>query len=111
MGRFHRHPDGTIHAHEHDDDARARARPRARTRARTSETTAATSSTGPDRIAVLEDILSENDHVAAANRRDLVAAGVRSVNLMSSPGAGKTTLLKRTLTTLGPSAPHRHPRR
>ena len=44
------------------------------------------------RVAVLEDILSENDRVADANRHDMAHAGVRSVNLMSSPGAGKTTL-------------------
>ena len=50
---------------------------------------------------MLEDILSENDRVADANRHDLRHAGVRSVNLMSSPGAGKTALLKRSLLTLG----------
>jgi hydrogenase nickel incorporation protein HypB len=49
---------------------------------------------------VLENILSENDRVAGENRRDLLAAGVRTVNLMSSPGAGKTTLLRRTLEAL-----------
>jgi hydrogenase nickel incorporation protein HypB len=57
--------------------------------------------TGSARIAVLEDILSENDRIANANRHDLAHAGVRSVNLMSSPGAGKTTLLKRSLEVLG----------
>ena len=57
--------------------------------------------TGSERVAVLEDILAENDRIAAANRRDLAAAGVRSVNLMSSPGAGKTLLLRRTLEMLG----------
>jgi hydrogenase nickel incorporation protein HypB len=49
----------------------------------------------------LENLLSENDRVADANREELVRAGVRAVNLMSSPGAGKTTLLKRTLAELG----------
>lgn len=57
-------------------------------------------STGAGRISVLEDILSENDRTADANRRDFTAAGVRVVNLMSSPGAGKTTLLKKTLIAL-----------
>ena len=56
--------------------------------------------TGASRVAVLEDILAENDRVADANRRDMAHAGVRSVNLMSSPGAGKTTLLKRSLGVL-----------
>ncbi len=35
--------------------------------------------------------------MASENRAMFDAAGVRTVNLMSSPGAGKTTLLKRTL--------------
>jgi hydrogenase nickel incorporation protein HypB len=39
--------------------------------------------------------------VADTNWLDLEAAGVRAVNLMSSPGAGKTTLLKQTLIALG----------
>jgi hydrogenase nickel incorporation protein HypB len=41
--------------------------------------------------------------VAAANRDDFHDAGVRVVNLMSSPGAGKTTLLRATLARLGES--------
>lgn len=91
MGRFHRHPDGT--AHDHDDghhegshhetgDHRGYA------------------VTGTSRVAVLEDIFSENDRVAAENRARFDAAGVRTVNLMSSPGAGKTTLLRHTLARL-----------
>ena len=46
---------------------------------------------------MLERIFGENDRCAAANRAALDAAGVRCVNLMSSPGAGKTTLLVHTL--------------
>ena len=38
--------------------------------------------------------------MAAANRADFEAHGVRVVNLMSSPGAGKTTLLRETLIRL-----------
>jgi hydrogenase nickel incorporation protein HypB len=83
MGRFHRHADGTAHDHEHptvgDHSGYVR--------------------TGPDRVAVLENILSENDRIAAVNRQDL--ARVRTVNIMSSPGAGKTTLLRRTLAEIG----------
>jgi hydrogenase nickel incorporation protein HypB len=75
MGRFHRHDDGTEHVH---DDLSAY-------------------DTGTERVQVLERIFGENDRVAAANRLALDAAGVRCVNLMSSPGAGKTTLLVRTL--------------
>ncbi len=100
MGRFHRHPDGTIHAHEHGEDVHGHGE---HDHGHDVGDHSGYVTTGPDRIAVLEDILSENDRVAAANRGDLVAAGVWSVNLMSSPGAGKTTLLKRTLATLRPS--------
>ncbi|MDR2566410.1 MAG: hydrogenase nickel incorporation protein HypB [Bifidobacteriaceae bacterium] len=56
--------------------------------------------TGPERIQVLERIFDENDAAAAANRAKLDAAGVRAVNVMSSPGAGKTTLLAQTLDAL-----------
>ncbi len=41
------------------------------------------------------DLLSHNDQQAAANRRHFEAAGVRVVNLLSSPGSGKTALLER----------------
>jgi hydrogenase nickel incorporation protein HypB len=89
MGRFHRHPDGT--RHEHDDDHH--------TPGGVGDHTGYTE-TGAAGVMVLENILSENDRVADENRRDLRAAGVHTVNLMSSPGAGKTTLLHRTLVEL-----------
>ena len=95
MGRFHRHPDGTVHAHDHDDAPHDHAHPEHDVGDHTGY-----ESTGSARVAVLEDILSENDRVADANRHDFAHAGVRTVNLMSSPGAGKTTLLKRTLAGL-----------
>jgi hydrogenase nickel incorporation protein HypB len=80
MGRFHRHADGTEHDHDVGDHS-------------------GYVNTGSERVSVLEDILSENDRIADANRKDL--AGIRTVNVMSSPGAGKTTLLRRTLAELG----------
>ena len=94
MGRFHRHADGTEHehddhVHEHDHEHRDVG------------DHSGYVGTGTSRVEVLERILSENDRVADANRAAFAAAGVRTVNLMSSPGAGKTTLLKRTITTLG----------
>jgi len=91
MGRFHRHPDGTAHEHDHDDGVGDHE----------VGDHSGYAETGAARIMVLENILSENDRVADENRRDLRAAGVRTVNLMSSPGAGKTTLLERTLAALG----------
>jgi hydrogenase nickel incorporation protein HypB len=96
MGRFHPHPDGTMHDHDHDhdhDDGGGEARDVGDHSGYTT--------TGTARVEVLEDILSENDLVADANQKDFADAGVRVVNIMSSPGAGKTTLLKRTLAALG----------
>ncbi|OBH55573.1 hydrogenase nickel incorporation protein HypB [Mycobacterium sp. E2479] len=89
MGRFHRHDDGTVHAHEHDhlphdhehgDHSRYQ--------------------TGSQRIDVLEAIFAENDVLADANRAAFESNGVRTLNLMSSPGSGKTTILQATLDEL-----------
>jgi hydrogenase nickel incorporation protein HypB len=93
MGRFHHHVDGTVHmhdhehsdGHEHGDGSRS-----------VGDHTGYAQS-GTIRVEVLEQLLDENDRVAARNRAELRAASVRSVNLMSGPGAGKTTLLRRTL--------------
>jgi hydrogenase nickel incorporation protein HypB len=52
------------------------------------------------RVSVVEDILSANDHLAAANRAQLDAAGVFTINVMASPGAGKTSLIMRTVEAL-----------
>ena len=76
-----------MHAHDHDHDHEHR----------DVGDHSGYAETGAERVAVLENILAENDRVADENRGDLAAAGVRTVNLMSSPGAGKTTLLRRTL--------------
>ncbi|MBT8224570.1 MAG: hydrogenase nickel incorporation protein HypB [Dactylosporangium sp.] len=90
MGRFHRHEDGTVHQHHPADAAHH-------------QHEAGDHSgygTGAERVQVLEAIFSENDRHAAANRDEFDAAGVRVVNLMSSPGAGKTLLLRETLRQL-----------
>jgi hydrogenase nickel incorporation protein HypB len=90
MGKFHRHDDGTEHDHEHEHD-----HPGGHDHGDHSGY-----GTGPERVQVLEAIFGENDRLAAANRARFDAAGVRVVNLMSSPGAGKTELLRRTLERL-----------
>jgi hydrogenase nickel incorporation protein HypB len=98
MGRFHPHPDGTMHVHDHDhehDHDPEGATPR------DVGDHSGYVTTGSARVEILEDILSENDRVADANQKDFADAGVRVVNIMSSPGAGKTTLLKRTLAAIG----------
>ena len=51
-------------------------------------------------ITVRERVLARNDEIAAGVRSRLASAGVRAVNLVSSPGAGKTLLLERTLADL-----------
>jgi hydrogenase nickel incorporation protein HypB len=86
MGRWHRHEDGSVHTHDDPHDV--------------GDHTGYVD-TGTERVAVLENILAENDRIACHNRADFAAAGVTTVNLMSSPGAGKTTLLKRTINSLG----------
>ena len=96
MGRFHRHDDGT-RSHDrgtHDGHRRETMRRDARTPDHSGY------ATGGERVEVLTRIFDENDKTAAANRAEFAAAGVRVVNLMSSPGAGKTTLLRETLSRL-----------
>lgn len=47
-----------------------------------------------------QGVLSRNDALAAELRQRYRAAGVFTLNLVSSPGTGKTALLERTLRTL-----------
>jgi hydrogenase nickel incorporation protein HypB len=94
MGRFHRHEDGTTHAHDGDASGD---HPHGHSYAAEDHSGYRT---GAERVEVLERIFDENDKTAAANRAAFAASGVRVVNLMSSPGAGKTTLLCETLSRL-----------
>ena len=54
----------------------------------------------PQRIPIVENILSANDRIAEQNRARLDSAGVFAINLMASPGAGKTSLIEQTLPRL-----------
>jgi len=54
----------------------------------------------PERIPVVERILSANDKLAEENQSRLDASNVFGVNLMASPGAGKTSLIEQTLPRL-----------
>jgi len=83
MGRFHRHDDGVEHSHAHADHGDMSGY-----------------DTGEERVDVLDAIFGENDQRADFNRAAFDAAGVRAVNLMSSPGSGKTTVLVATLEAL-----------
>ena len=106
MGRVHLHADGTQHLHDHDhhhgDDHDAETL-HGHEAGRDVGDHTGYADTGTVRVEILENLLSENDRVADANRLAFAQAGVRAVNLMSSPGAGKTMLLKRTLQELGSS--------
>ncbi|GGF10971.1 hydrogenase nickel incorporation protein HypB [Williamsia phyllosphaerae] len=83
MGRFHRHDDGVEHSHAHTDHGDMSGY-----------------DTDSERVEVLDAIFGENDQRADFNRAAFDAAGVRAVNLMSSPGSGKTTVLVATLEAL-----------
>jgi hydrogenase nickel incorporation protein HypB len=51
-------------------------------------------------VDVEQDILQENNLLAARNRGFFEGRNILAINLVSSPGSGKTTLLERTLTDL-----------
>jgi hydrogenase nickel incorporation protein HypB len=55
-----------------------------------------------NRIPLERKVLSENDRIAATLRQRFTAAGVRTLNLISSPGSGKTLLLEKTLASFPP---------
>jgi hydrogenase nickel incorporation protein HypB len=60
----------------------------------------------PFRTVDLEaDLLAGNDALATRNRDAFAAAGIVTLNLMSSPGSGKTTLLERTARDLSALRP------
>ena len=50
---------------------------------------------------VKEQILEENDRIAAGTRKALADQGVFLINLMGSPGAGKTSVLLQLIKRLG----------
>jgi len=101
MGRFHRHEDGTVHSHDHDGHhTHDRDHAHDNNDAHDVGDHGAYGASASARIEVLESIFAENDRIAAANRQQLRASGVHTVNVMSAPGAAKTTLLQRTIVAL-----------
>lgn len=56
-------------------------------------------------VKIERDILDENNHYAAQNRRNLLERGIFSLNLVSSPGSGKTSLLVKTIGALHEKQP------
>ncbi|MFH0842537.1 MAG: hydrogenase nickel incorporation protein HypB [Bacteroidota bacterium] len=53
-----------------------------------------------ERIDLNVDILLENNHAAALNRRFLEGRKVLCLNMVSSPGSGKTTILEKIISLL-----------
>jgi hydrogenase nickel incorporation protein HypB len=54
----------------------------------------------PNRIPIVENILSANDRMAARNREVFDRTDTFAINIMASPGAGKTSLILKTLEAL-----------
>ena len=103
MGRFHRQDDGSTHVHdEHPHEPTDGVAGSGEQSGHRHEAHGDHSAyrTGVERVQVLERVFGENDAAAEANRAAFDAAGVRCVNVMSSPGAGKTALIARTLAHL-----------
>jgi len=50
-----------------------------------------------ERVDVRQNVLKENDRIAAELRKKFTERGIVCLNLIASPGAGKTTLLELTL--------------
>lgn len=100
MGRFHRHDDGTVHSHDHDHDGHTHVHLDDIDPVASAHGDHSGYDTGRERIAVLEDIFAENDHLAAHNREAFDKYGVHCINLMSAPGSGKTSVLQKTLAAL-----------
>lgn len=99
MGRFHRHDDGTVHAHDHGEHSHHHDHGEYVVDPELIGDHSGYE-TGRERIEILEDIYAENDHLAEHNRQFFRENNVKVVNLMSSPGSGKTTLLEQTLSKL-----------
>lgn len=51
-------------------------------------------------VKVMQDILGENDTIAAAVHQRLVEHGIFVINLLGSPGSGKTSILEKTVEAL-----------
>jgi hydrogenase nickel incorporation protein HypB len=52
------------------------------------------------KVEMEEKVLTENDKIAAANRKRFAESGTLVLNLVSSPGSGKTSLIEETVKIL-----------
>jgi hydrogenase nickel incorporation protein HypB len=60
-----------------------------------------------ERVDVRQNVLKENDRIAAELRADFERRGILCLNVIASPGAGKTSLLEHTLQAFADSRRHR----
>jgi len=77
----HHHHDGHSHTHDHTHDHKHKV------------------------LAIEQDILQNNQVLAARNSGYFEAKNIFALNLVSSPGSGKTSILERTLTDLKAEIP------
>jgi len=59
-----------------------------------------------ERVEVRQNVLKENDRIAAGLREEFARRGILCLNLISSPGAGKTSILEGTLQAFRDSGRH-----
>ncbi len=52
-------------------------------------------------IPVVQKVMKVNDELAAANRQQLLEAGVVALNFIGAPGSGKTSLIEASLSQIG----------
>lgn len=84
-GHDHHHPHDHDHPHDHGHEHKA--------------------APGGRTLEVQQDVLRQNDLLAARNRGWFEAKGILALNLVSSPGSGKTTILERTIADLRQQMP------
>lgn len=97
----HHHHDGHSHSHEHTDDHEhhhdhdhSHSHDHSHTHGH------------PKTVLELEqDILQQNEVMAARNKGYFEAKNIFAINLVSSPGSGKTSILERTLSDLKEEIP------
>lgn len=82
----HHHHDGHTHSHSHDHHSHSH-----------DHHTHEANNQNKTILEIEQDILQQNDIMAARNRGYFDAKNVFAINLVSSPGSGKTALLEKTL--------------
>lgn len=90
-GEHHHHSDGHSHSHSHDQEHHHHHHSDGNTQKNDHKHKV---------LAIEQDILQNNQVLAARNRGYFEAKNILALNLVSSPGSGKTSILERTLNDL-----------